>query len=399
MILVLSDLVKIWRKANLFAPYTYQCGLGSFVRQNELLGLGSEYICIKGRWFKTLSPSELCRSQNKDTGKYHYLYIQINFETGEYYIGKSNKTRWAEVKRYQGSGLRFKNEYNKHKDQFVRYFLTSCDTAEETERLESELVDKDLLEDEKCLNLVAGGGGVSRNYGFDAARVAKMRAYMKAHPERYAPMAAKAKELYHSGPTLALKTRSMRIKETMSNDKYRNMTRERIKHWIEEYPNDYAESRIHNKASLNAPETRTKRRRSRELWKQTHPEGYKKWQEKLSSARQSDAAKLKRRASLKKWRDEHPEEYRARIAKMVEIGTKKMRKAVCRVDLNTGEVLETYASQHDAARWLVASGLAKNLNCVTSISAACRNAPCTTGYGYRQKAYGFGWRFESDSSL
>lgn len=399
MILVLSDLVKIWRKSNLFAPYAYQYGQGLFVRQNELLGLGSEYICIKGRWFKTLSPSELCRSQSKDTGKYHYLYIQINFETGEYYIGKSNKTRWAEVKRYQGSGLRFKNEYNKHKDQFVRYFLTSCNTAEETERLESELVDKDLLEDEKCLNLVAGGGGTSRNYGFDAARIAKMRAYMKAHPERYAPMAARAKVLYRSGPTLELKARSRRIKETMADDKYRDMTRARIKRWIENHPDDYAESRIHNKACLKSPETRTKRRQSRELWKQTHPEEYKKWQEKLCLSRQSETAKAKRRASLKKWRDAHPEEYRAQMAKMVEIGMKKVRKAICRVDLNTGEVLETYASQHDAARWLVAVGLAKSLNCVTSISAVCRKAPCINGYGYRQNAYGFGWRFKSDSSL
>ena len=52
-----------------------------------------------------------------------------------------------------------------------------------------------------------------------------------------------------------------------------------------------------------------------------------------------------------------------------------------------------HLNEHEAARWLVDQGIAKNTNCVRSISAVCLKKPCTTGYGYRKKAYGFGWEF------
>ena len=65
------------------------------------------------------------------------------------------------------------------------------------------------------------------------------------------------------------------------------------------------------------------------------------------------------------------------------------------VDLESGNTLKTFPSQHTAAKWLVENGKAKNTNCVSSISAVCRKSPCTTGYGYRKKAYGYGWRFAS----
>ena len=66
------------------------------------------------------------------------------------------------------------------------------------------------------------------------------------------------------------------------------------------------------------------------------------------------------------------------------------------IDLQSGKVLKVFPSQHAAARWLVENGKAKNTNCVSSISAVCKRKPCTTGYGYRQKAYGYDWRFASD---
>ena len=398
--IMISDCVKFWRKYNLLSQFmsdTSQIPLHSIPSEQllSLWGFDAEYICVKRRWFKVLSASELCRSRGED-GKYHYIYIQINADTGEYYIGKSNKARWSEVKRYHGSGLRFKHEYAKHREYFVRYYLYACSTAAETERLEAELVDQELLLDEKCLNLVAGGGGVPRSYGDDNARREKLRAYNRAHPERYSAMLARAAELYHSGDTTALVMRGRRIKETMSADKYRTQMSERIRKWRIEHPEEYIESRERNKRSLQKASTKAKRKASRIAWQLAHPDDYAEWQAKLKSARQTPEAKAKRKASLKKWRDEHPDKAQERMARMIAAGNKKRKKSVCRIDLVTGEVLETYASQHDAARWLVNVGLAKNLNCVTSVSEVCRHARCTTGYGFRQKAYGFGWRFDEE---
>ena len=62
-------------------------------------------------------------------------------------------------------------------------------------------------------------------------------------------------------------------------------------------------------------------------------------------------------------------------------------------DLETGEIIRTFKSQHEAAQWLVDNGLAKNTNCVSSINGVCQRKPCTTGYGYRKKAYGYDWRY------
>jgi hypothetical protein len=63
------------------------------------------------------------------------------------------------------------------------------------------------------------------------------------------------------------------------------------------------------------------------------------------------------------------------------------------IDLLSGEVLMSFQSQHKAAKWLVENGKAKNTNCVSSISSVCLRKPCSTGYGYRKKAYGYDWRF------
>ena len=97
----------------------------------------------------------------------------------------------------------------------------------------------------------------------------------------------------------------------------------------------------------------------------------------------------KRSEALKKWSDEHPEQVRKRTTASAET----CRKRVNMLDLETGAVIKTFKSQVEAAEWLVENGYAKNTNCKASISSVCLKKPCTTGYGYRKKAYGFGWDF------
>lgn len=86
----------------------------------------------------------------------------------------------------------------------------------------------------------------------------------------------------------------------------------------------------------------------------------------------------------------------ANASKRAKAAAEKLRKSICMIDLQSGEVLKKFSSQHAAAKWLVDNGKAKNLNCVSSISSICLRKPCTTGYGYRKKAYGYDWRFASD---
>ena len=385
MITEINDKITIWRKFDL-AKLSMDKTSPPNILFNE------EQISINDRWFDILSPSELVRTRNKEDGYYRVIYIQINFDSGEYYIGKANRPTWKQLERYQGSGLKFKNKFNKHRNNFVRFYIASCKDSEETELIESSILTPEILSDEKCLNLVAGGGGLNKHTS-SAETSEKKRAHMQRHPEQYQSMLKASKKAFQSGDTQSLRDRNQRIKETMSDKKYRDMTRTRIEKWIQENPEKYKESRMKMLESSKTIQSREKRKASRNSWIANNPEKHKVLQEKLIKSSTSPEAIAKRKASLKKWRDKNPQQAAENAKKRAKSSAAKTSKEVCMVDLESGNTLKTFPSQHAAARWLVEIGKAKNTNCVSSISSVCRKSPFTTGYGYRKKAYGYGWCF------
>lgn len=357
-------------------------------QQRILMGDYGVRVCLTDAWHDVIPPYMAARANHAtEDGKYHLIYIQVNMTTGEYYVGKVNRAKWKEVKRYQGSGLLFIKKYKKHSEEFIRYYIVSCKTEKESEEMEASIVNEELLSDPFCLNLVKGGGGVTGHSTEE--RNQKIREYMISHPERYQNMLQKAKELYLSGDSEALRNRSDSIRKTMSNEKYRKMTKERIAKWKDRNPEGYAEARRRNKEALQTDEYRKKRKESHDKWRDEHPEEYRANMEKAHQAAHSEVARKKRSSALKKWCEEHPDIVRQRQRKSAE----KAMKSVNMISLDTGEVLQTFESQQEAALWLVEQGIAKNTNCKSSISAVCLKRPCTTGYGYRKKAYGFGWEF------
>ena len=388
----ISDYVSFYRKDNLSMINLKDYPRIPFESMHSISSLDNGMrVRIKDKWYDILSISEAVRKPKNNEG-YHFLYIQINWETNEYYIGKVNRKRWSEIKRYQGSGVKFKNKYNAHKSDFCRYFFAFAETNEETERMEAEIVDDVLLGDPKCLNLVRGGGGTNE-HNDDEQRKERIRSHMKSHPEQYESMLKRAKELYRSGDTFALKMRNQAIKKTMDNDKYRNMSRERLLKWKNEHPDEYEKSRENNRKAAQSAESKLKRKSSREKWIMEHPEEYKLQQQKLQESRNSVEAKEKRKASLKLWNEMHPDESKENMRKRAAAASKKNSKRVHMCDLKTGNILKTFDSQTVAAQWLVDEGIAKSINCKTSISQVCLNKSCTTGYGTRKQAYGFGWKF------
>jgi len=221
---------------------------------------------------------------------------------------------------------------------------------------------------------------------------------MRSHPEQFKPMLEASKKAFRSGDTPALRARSRSIKETMSAGYYREMSRKRITEWKEKYPEAYAEARRKNHEKIKTPECKAKRKASLKKWAINNPEKYKAWQEKLVRSRTSQEAREKRKASLKEWKDKHPQEAHANAQKRAKASAAKTSKEVCMMDLQSGNILKVFPSQHAAANWLVENGEAKNMNCVSSISSVCLRKPCTTGYGYRKKAYGYDWRFIEEAS-
>lgn len=349
-------------------------------------------IKIGDRWFDVIPKWRLYRMRNAD-GYYRVIYIQINMETTEYYIGKANRPTWRQLMRYSGSGLRFVNSYQKHKEQFERYYIATCSSAEETEKLESEIITPAILADDLCLNLVAGGGGTSKHPTKEETNE-KKRQWMLNHPEQYSALIEGSKKAFKSGKTSQLEARSARIKETMSDDKYRIQFRKRLEDWRENNPEEYRKAREKNHEAIKQESVQKKRKESFKKWAKEHPAEYDQWQRKLIESRTSEDANRKRGNSIKKFNQENPEIAQANTRKRLEAAMAVTNRPICMVDPDTGEVLREFESQHDAARWLVDQGIAKNTKCVATVGAVCLYYQNPDRRRRRLKAYGYKWVFK-----
>lgn len=343
-----------------------------------------EFIWIQGEQFRIIHPSELYRKRNEKDGYYRVIYIQINFATGEYYIGKANRPTWKQLQRYQGSGLKFEGKYKKHRNQFVKYYIAVCRSAEETENLEASIVNSSLIEDNKCLNLVQGGGGTNKHPSVQELRE-KKRAYMKQHPERYQHMIDASKKIFSSGNTPELQARNQRIAQVMRSEKYREMTRKRILKWKTEHPEEYQKARQKNKESMQKSEVKERRNRSLALWRENNPEKYQQCEYNRKLACQSPESINKQKQSLRAWMQMHPEEAKKNVQKRAAASSRIRSKPVIMKDLKTGEILKEFINARAAAKWLLIEGKTKSQNAAGSIGAVC--------LGRRQKAYGYHWEF------
>lgn len=89
-----------------------------------------------------------------------HLYRITNTKSGEYYVGKhrgvTQETRYGQL--YWGSGTRIKNQIKKYGSENFKYEILCIAETDYIFELESKLVTKELLEEDKlCLNIVTGG--------------------------------------------------------------------------------------------------------------------------------------------------------------------------------------------------------------------------------------------------
>ena len=63
--------------------------------QARILGYNPTRIFIKDTWYNAIPLHMLVRTKSADD-YYRFIYIQINYNTGEYYIGKVNRKKWKE---------------------------------------------------------------------------------------------------------------------------------------------------------------------------------------------------------------------------------------------------------------------------------------------------------------
>jgi hypothetical protein len=93
--------------------------------------------------------------------QYHYIYkITRLDESGKYYIGMHSTDNLDDG--YFGSGKHLWRSINKHgKDKHQKEILEFLPSREALKLREKEIVNAELLEDKKCMNIAIGGGGGS----------------------------------------------------------------------------------------------------------------------------------------------------------------------------------------------------------------------------------------------
>ena len=93
------------------------------------------------------------------THKYHYFYKTVRISTNEYYYGIHSTNNINDG--YQGSGKRIQNIIkagHKVETTIIKHFNSRHDAL----LYEAQIVNNDLIKDELCLNLIAGGSGFVR---------------------------------------------------------------------------------------------------------------------------------------------------------------------------------------------------------------------------------------------
>ena len=94
--------------------------------------------------------------------KYHFIYKTTDKRNGNYYIGMHSTDDLNDG--YVGSGTRLKHLIYKHgKEIFNFEILEFLPNRKKLKNRESEIVNSDLLLEEKCMNLKPGGAGGFNN--------------------------------------------------------------------------------------------------------------------------------------------------------------------------------------------------------------------------------------------
>lgn len=88
----------------------------------------------------------------------HYIYKTTCNITGKWYIGMHSTYNLDDG--YMGSGLRLRRSIRKYGiENHTKEILEYCDTREKLVLREIEIVNKELLSDDLCMNLKEGGEG------------------------------------------------------------------------------------------------------------------------------------------------------------------------------------------------------------------------------------------------
>lgn len=135
-----------------------------------------------------------------------HLYKITNNITEDYYIGKHNGVDQADHRGnlYWGSGDRIKKQIKKYGTENFTYKILVISDIDYIFELEKKIVTVDLIEsDEKCLNLVGGGYGVSQHSSKMKQYISEKVEQAFANPEIRKQISERQKKYFRDNPEAA----------------------------------------------------------------------------------------------------------------------------------------------------------------------------------------------------
>jgi hypothetical protein len=136
--------------------------------------------------------------------KYHFIYKTTNLKNGKFYVGMHSTNNLNDG--YLGSGTRLRRSIRRNgvenfKLEILEFFSNRTDLSNR----EAKLVNKDLLKDPLCMNLVYGGGGgfispegVKKGGKYSgnllANRIKTDSEYREKHKQRFLTMTAELRK-------------------------------------------------------------------------------------------------------------------------------------------------------------------------------------------------------------
>ena len=147
-----------------------------------------------------------------------HLYKITNNTTGEYYVGKHNG---VDQNGYWGSGNRIKRQVKKHGTENFTYKILVIGNTDYIFELEKKVVTVDLIEsDNKCLNLVGGGYGISQHTKEHKEKLSK-KLKGKIIPDDVRKKISASSIGKKNSPEAILKIKAIRAKQVFTEESFK----------------------------------------------------------------------------------------------------------------------------------------------------------------------------------
>ena len=159
---------------------------------------------------------------------YYLIYKTTNLINGKFYIGKHQTNNKNDS--YLGSGIALEKAIKKYgRNNFIREILFECNSEEEMNQKEKEIITDDLIKNKNCYNLGLGGEGGAMFKGKHHTEETKQKLREISSGKHHTEETKQKIREKNKGRIFSKESREKISKSLKKNGRLNNMTEERKK--------------------------------------------------------------------------------------------------------------------------------------------------------------------------